>query len=41
MYNSIYYYCVDKGINWEDYLSDGLHPNDSGYRIMFYKLLED
>lgn len=39
MYNLITYYCKTRGINWEDHLKDGLHPNDEGYLIMFEQLL--
>lgn len=41
IYNKLYYYCFDKGIDWATtYLSDGLHPNDKGYYLMFYKIIE-
>lgn len=29
-------YCVDNNITIDSLLSDGLHPNDTGYSVMFY-----
>lgn len=40
MYNLLYYYYWEKDLNFEDYFVDGLHPNDSMYRVMFYMYLK-
>ena len=40
LYNLIYDYCWNNNLDWDDYLADGLHPNDSGYRVMFYKIMQ-
>lgn len=40
MYNIIYNYCFNNNIEWNSYLSDGLHPNDAGYKILYYKYLQ-
>lgn len=40
MYNLLYYYYWENDLNFEDYFVDGLHPNDSMYRVMFYMYLK-
>lgn len=40
MHNEMYYYMMDNGKDLNSYLSDGLHPNDAGYKLMFYRLLK-
>ena len=35
MYNMFLEYCDLKGRSVDSYLSDGLHPNDEGYDVMF------
>ena len=40
MYNLLYYYYWEKDLNFEDYFADGLHPNDSMYKVMFYLYLK-
>ena len=40
MYNLLYYYYWEKDLNFEDYFVDGLHPNDSMYKVMFYLYLK-
>lgn len=39
LYNLLYYYYWIKDLNFEDYFADGLHPNDSMYKTMFYLYL--
>lgn len=38
LYNLFSDYCDNKDIDFETLLSDGLHPNDEGYKVM-YKLM--
>lgn len=40
MYNLLYYYYWEKDLDFEDYFADGLHPNDSMYKVMFYLYLK-
>ena len=40
LYNRIYMYALTRGENFESYLVDGLHPNDIGYRVMYYQILD-
>lgn len=35
VYNLFIDYCSNKGIKIDTLLSDGLHPNDEGYKVMF------
>lgn len=35
VYNLFIDYCSNKGITIDSLLSDGLHPNDNGYQVMF------
>lgn len=35
VYNLFMDYCSNKGIKIDTLLSDGLHPNDEGYKVMF------
>lgn len=35
VYNLFIDYCSNKGITIDSLLSDGLHPNDKGYQVMF------
>lgn len=35
VYNLFIEYCSNKGITIDSLLSDGLHPNDDGYQVMF------
>lgn len=35
VYNLFSDYCSNKGITIDSLLSDGLHPNDEGYKVMF------
>ncbi len=41
LYTLFLNYCDMKGINFEELLSDGLHPNDEGYRVIFKLLLRE
>lgn len=36
MYKLMIQYLSDRQLDLNDYLDDGLHPNDSGYAMMFY-----
>lgn len=40
LYNRIYMYALARNENFESYLADGLHPNDTGYRVMYYQILD-
>lgn len=40
MYNEVFYYMLDRDLDYESYLPDGLHPGDALYKIMFYRLLK-
>lgn len=40
LYNRIYMYALTRNENFESYLTDGLHPNDTGYRVMYYQILD-
>lgn len=40
LYNRIYMYALTRGENFESYLTDGLHPNDTGYKVMYYQILD-
>ena len=40
LYNEVYYYMMDHGLNLNDYLADGLHPNDAGHKLLFYRYLK-
>lgn len=35
LYEKVYMYCMTKGITINSLLADGLHPNDTGYYLMF------
>ena len=39
MYNAIKEYCYLTDTTWTSCLSDGLHPNDTGYKILFYQYM--
>ena len=39
LYSAVYYRLRDAGKTVDDYLPDGLHPNDALYKIMFYEYL--
>ena len=39
MYNAIKEYCYLTDTTWSSCLSDGLHPNDTGYKILFYQYM--
>lgn len=39
MYNKIKEYCYLTGTTWSNCLGDGLHPNDTGYKILFYEYM--
>lgn len=40
VYKAFINYCRDTGTKIDDLLSDGLHPNDEGYQIMYEIVLE-
>lgn len=40
MYNAIHYYMKDKNLTYETYMADALHPNDAGYKIIYYEVLK-
>lgn len=40
LYELFYDYCYVKGIDFSTLLGDGLHPNDAGYRVMFYEIIK-
>ena len=40
LYSEIYYHMLDHKLSLNDYLGDGLHPNDSGYKLMYYKYMK-
>jgi lysophospholipase L1-like esterase len=40
VYKAFLNYCRDTGTKIDDLLSDGLHPNDEGYQIMYEIVLE-
>ena len=40
LYELFYDYCYVKGIDFSTLLGDGLHPNDAGYRMMFYEIIK-
>lgn len=40
LYSEIYYYMMDRGLSIDDYLGDGLHPNDAMYKIMYYRYMK-
>lgn len=35
VYDEFIKYCINTGTTIDSYLSDGLHPNDAGYEVMF------
>lgn len=39
MYNAINEYCRLTNTTWTNCLVDGLHPNDVGYKIMYYEYM--
>lgn len=41
MYNAIFYHIYENGLDYADYMSDELHPNDAGYKLIFDKLLKE
>ena len=40
LYDMFNAYCEENGIELDSLLSDGLHPNDTGYEIMFELIIE-
>ena len=40
IYNEVFYHLMDKNIDINSMLPDGLHPNDAMYKIMFYMYLK-
>lgn len=41
MYNLFHEYCDVRNINYETLLCDGLHPNDMGYDVMYYLIMQE
>lgn len=39
MYNEVFFYAMDHGMDYDSLLPDGVHPNDELYRIMFYRFM--
>ena len=40
IYNEVFYQIIDKNIDINSMLPDGLHPNDAMYKLMFYQYLK-
>lgn len=41
LYNAMYYYVQDNGLDLGELLGDGLHPTDEMYRLMYYRILRE
>lgn len=40
LYNEMFFYIMDNGLDLEELLPDGLHPGDTMYTAMFYRYLK-
>ena len=40
-YNYLSMYCKEKDVDINSLLKDGLHPNDTGYELMYYNACKE